>query len=339
MRFLLAVMITLMTCPLLSAQEEFGIASYYSDAFDGRKTASGEVYDKTKLTAAHKKLPFGTIIKVTRLDNRSSVKVRINDNGPYIKGRIVELSRKAAERLGIIRDGHAKVKIEVVGQVSTEPNPTEPPPAPTAASPADVEAVASSSRPEVEEYSEELVLNEKPANLEPINIEIGRTSSSDDAPQASSEPAKPKPSAPKPAPKAEEPTPEIETPQATPVAQPIADAPSKPRVAAAPIAKGSTYQNYDLYQIQLLRPAKTGYGVQIASMTQYENVLKRVAELQEKWFKNILLSVEKGTEKAPIYKIILGPFDDQQSAQAYKNQLKKKKKIDGFVVSLGDIQY
>ena len=76
-----------------SAQEEFGIASYYADAFHGRKTASGTLYHKDKLTAAHKDLPFGTVIKVTRLDNKSSVKVTVNDRGPYIKGRIVDLSK------------------------------------------------------------------------------------------------------------------------------------------------------------------------------------------------------------------------------------------------------
>ena len=104
----------------LQGQSDMGIASYYSDSFQGRKTASGEKYDKNKLTAAHKNYPFGTFLKVTRLDNKKSVTVKVNDRGPYIKGRIVDLSRKAAEVLDIIQDGNANVKIEVVSQAEAE---------------------------------------------------------------------------------------------------------------------------------------------------------------------------------------------------------------------------
>ena len=80
--------------------QEYGSASYYSDKFQGRKTASGDLYDKNKFTGAHKSLEFGTQVKVTRLDNKKSVTIRINDRGPYIKGRVVDVSRAAAEKLG-----------------------------------------------------------------------------------------------------------------------------------------------------------------------------------------------------------------------------------------------
>lgn len=101
----------------LSAQkppEEFGKCGYYSDALHGRNTSSGEKYDKTKLTCAHKSLPFGTIIRVTRLDNNKSVEVRVNDRGPYVDGYVTDISRKAAEEIDLIKAGVAKVKIEVV---------------------------------------------------------------------------------------------------------------------------------------------------------------------------------------------------------------------------------
>lgn len=91
-----------------------GLASYYHNKFHGKKTASGEVYDKNKLTAAHRTLPFGTMIKVTRLDNKQSVIVRINDRGPFKKGRIVDLSRKAAKKIDLIKAGIAKVEIEII---------------------------------------------------------------------------------------------------------------------------------------------------------------------------------------------------------------------------------
>lgn len=97
-----------------NAREEFGKCGYYADALQGRKTASGEKYDKSLLTCSHKSLPFGTTIKVTRLDNGKSVQVRVNDRGPFIDGYVTDLSRKAAESIGLLRDGVTKVKIEVV---------------------------------------------------------------------------------------------------------------------------------------------------------------------------------------------------------------------------------
>jgi rare lipoprotein A len=93
---------------------EEGKASYYADYFEGRKTAYGEFYRRSEMTAAHKTLPFGTIVRVTHLGNQKSVEVRINDRGPFVKGRIIDLSRKAAEELGIVLEGVAFVKVEVI---------------------------------------------------------------------------------------------------------------------------------------------------------------------------------------------------------------------------------
>ena len=89
-----------------------GKASYYADKFNGRKTASGQKFRNSKLTAAHKTLPFGTKIKVTNLDNGRSVKVEVNDRGPFVAGRIVDLSKKAARRIDMIDKGVGNVKIE-----------------------------------------------------------------------------------------------------------------------------------------------------------------------------------------------------------------------------------
>ena len=95
-----------------------GIASYYSDSFIGKKTASGELYRKEALTAAHRTLPFGTRVKVTDLKNGKSVVVTINDRGPHVKGRIIDLSYGAAKKIGIIEAGEAEVKIEPLGDKS-----------------------------------------------------------------------------------------------------------------------------------------------------------------------------------------------------------------------------
>jgi len=93
---------------------ETGVASWYGGKFHGRRTASGEVFDMYELTAAHRSLPFGTVVRVTHLENRRSVEVRITDRGPFIKGRVIDLSYAAAKRLGMIREGVARVKLVVV---------------------------------------------------------------------------------------------------------------------------------------------------------------------------------------------------------------------------------
>jgi len=93
---------------------EVGVASYYGGEFHGRRTASGERYHQGKLTAAHPTLPFGTRVRVTNLENGQSVVLRVTDRGPFRKGRIIDVSRKAARELGFLRAGTARVRVEVV---------------------------------------------------------------------------------------------------------------------------------------------------------------------------------------------------------------------------------
>ena len=89
-------------------------ASWYGPGFHGRKTANGEVYDQMSFTAAHKSLKFGTLLKITNLKNNKSVVIRINDRGPYIHGRDLDLSKAAALELGMVRKGVAKIKVEEI---------------------------------------------------------------------------------------------------------------------------------------------------------------------------------------------------------------------------------
>jgi rare lipoprotein A len=91
-----------------------GLASYYADKFEGKQTASGEIFSQQKFTAAHKTLPFGTMVKVTRVSNQKQVIVKINDRGPFVKGRIIDLSLVAAKELDLINAGVAEVIIEVI---------------------------------------------------------------------------------------------------------------------------------------------------------------------------------------------------------------------------------
>ncbi len=96
-----------------AAGGQTGIASWYGGKFHGRTTANGETYDKNAMTAAHRTLPFDTLVKVTNLANGKSIRLRINDRGPFVKGRIIDVSRRAAEKLGFRIDGTTRVRIEV----------------------------------------------------------------------------------------------------------------------------------------------------------------------------------------------------------------------------------
>ncbi len=91
-----------------------GKASYYSDKFHGRSTASGEIFDQNKLTAAHRSLPFGTKLKIKNLKNNRSVVVLINDRGPFVDGRVIDLSYEAARQLDMLQDGIAEVECTIL---------------------------------------------------------------------------------------------------------------------------------------------------------------------------------------------------------------------------------
>jgi rare lipoprotein A len=122
---LLAALLTLAGCaarkpprtPSDARFEEAGQASWYGRKFHGRLTASGERYDMHAMTAAHPTLPFGTIVEVTNRKNGKQVRVRITDRGPFIKGRIIDLSKEAAIRLDMIRDGVVPVLIRQVDRL------------------------------------------------------------------------------------------------------------------------------------------------------------------------------------------------------------------------------
>jgi rare lipoprotein A len=97
-----------------SRLQQFGVASYYARRHHGRRTANGERFDMDQLTAAHRTLPFGTVVRVTDVASGRSVTVRINDRGPYAAGRVIDLSRAAARQLGILEAGVAKVQLDVL---------------------------------------------------------------------------------------------------------------------------------------------------------------------------------------------------------------------------------
>src|SRR5215475_11586811 len=123
----------------IAKSELQGVASYYAEPYNGRKTASCEIFDSyNAMTAAHKTLPFNTVVRVRNLNNGEEVDVRINDRGPFVKGRVIDLSQLAAKQIDLVRAGVAPVKLKVLKDGS---------PTTKVASPASVPVVASTTLP------------------------------------------------------------------------------------------------------------------------------------------------------------------------------------------------
>ena len=116
--FTTAIAILFLILPLSSFSDEvypqYGKASWYGKSLHGKITASGELFDKHSFTGAHRSLPFGTLVKVINLRNGKEVIVTVNDRGPFIRGRIIDISRAAADLIGIVRRGVTRVKVEII---------------------------------------------------------------------------------------------------------------------------------------------------------------------------------------------------------------------------------
>lgn len=272
--------------------QEFGKASYIDLAYQGGITASGEPYNGNEFTAAHKIHPFGTQLKVTRQDNGRSVIVRVNDRGPHIKGRIVDLSYAAAKTLDMIRDGVIDVKVEVIGKTS-------------AAKPATASNTTAST-------------NTPTAN--PLAAVTPRTASDNNTTTAKGGTA-------------------AQTSTQT-----------VPSRSSLPVTKNQTtdyndrlltknYEKFGLYEIKILEVNKAGYGVQIASLSSYENAMKQLTRLQAKKINNALLSVEQSAAGAMAFKVIVGPYESRDAAKKQEARLRKLLKVKGFVVDLETISY
>jgi len=291
----------------VSAQE-IGKASYYANEFDGGRTYFGETYDKDQYTAAHKVHPQGTRLKVTRIDNGKSVIVRVNDRGPYISGRIIELSYAAARDIGMLDEGVADVQVEVVSKgTNTQP--------------------ATNTQQTANNTNERGVRSRSGTNSDqnaqsnpPATTARGGSVNTPPATQPSTQrnPASPPPV-----------TNSINTQNQGAA---IENRPESERIQRG-------YEPYGLFDIKVMTVQKAGFGVQVATFSSYENTMKKVTELQGMWFEDILVSVEKaGGNKR--YKVILGPFSDRDKATNYLSSLRKNKKgVDGFVVDLGSINY
>ena len=170
----------------ISGWSEDGLASWYGgdDGFEGKPTASGEIYDSSKMTAAHRDLPLGTTVRVTNLDNGKSVHVRINDRGPFVHGRVIDLSQEAAKRLDLIGPGVGPVRIVIVAP-GVAPTPV---PAAVASGPWAVQVGSFGEPGRAERHADRVRAAGFTVYLEPYEgltrVKIGPLESRDDAEKA-----------------------------------------------------------------------------------------------------------------------------------------------------------
>ncbi|MEM7573362.1 MAG: septal ring lytic transglycosylase RlpA family protein [Bacteroidota bacterium] len=301
--YLAFVLISLPLPAQIIGDLETGLASYFSDNYAGAETAYGVTYRPTDLVGAHKTYPHNAVVRVRNLENGREVEVRIIDEGPFIRGRIIEVSRAAAERLGMIGKQTTQVEVRLVslpdGRRSTttavaEEQPsssrTTPPPAATP-----VPAPQTADRPVT-----------VPSSTTPSTNRSASPSSSNTA--ASSAPAPDRP--------------------ASPPTASTSNANERDLVTEGGFGPG-------LYAIQIQQGPTTGFGVQVASLSDLENAMTRVTELQGQWFDDILVRRE-GTGASTAYKIILGEFSEREAAAQYARDLKNRYRINGFVVPFGE---
>ena len=241
---------------------EYGKASYYADSLHGRPTASGETCDKNKLTCAHKSLPFGTMVRVTRLDNGKSVVVRVNDRGPFVEGYIVDISRKAAAEIGLIRDGITRVKLEVEQSVD-DGGKTRLLMSKSGSTPVQAKSAVASKSVEPAIYS---------SVLEPAKVTLPAQSSS------------------------------------------------------------------ELFSVNMSSSPKAGYGVQVSTLFDADNVIPTLSQIQRDWpGKSLVLIDSNERDNTAIYKIIIGPYADKSSAEAQR-KLAARKGFNGcFIVDLSSL--
>jgi rare lipoprotein A len=157
---------------------EIGIASWYGHPYHGRRTASGEVYDMEQMTAAHRTLSFGTRVRVVNLDNGKSCEVRINDRGPFIDGRVIDLSHAAAGEIAMVGPGTAHVRLEILAQ--GQPPPGEPAYAVQAGVFTDKKN-ADRMRRKLEKLDEPVSVIEREATRTQWKVLVGRSSTPEEA--------------------------------------------------------------------------------------------------------------------------------------------------------------
>lgn len=287
---------------------QVGVASFYSDEFDGDRTAYGEVYRKGELVAAHSLYPHNSVVRVVNNANGKSTSVRIIDQGPWIEGRIIEVSRRAAEILGFVNEGTTRVTLTLVS------TPGQP-------------AVARST-PREEDTPRTRARDEAPRVPAPSTYNTPQAPRREDnrtAEESAQENEVESNIAPPPADRATQ-KPAVVRENATETEKKATT--FVPAQDNHPFATSGTFAD-GVYKVEIREPGTGEYGVQVAALGDLNSAMQYIATLQSKWFTNILIR-----KTGELHKVILGPFATQQEASVYAKDLKRKYKMNGFTVSL-----
>lgn len=341
---------------------EAGTALYYADYLEGRRTASGEIFSQSELTCAHKTYPFGTWLRITRLDNQQTVTVRVNDRGPFCEGCVVDLSKAAAARINLLQAGRAEVKVEAMGVTQA---------APTQASTDQLTARGASNTPQSFSNTGSRIPNSysnipESYSQVPQNNTIRRRTTStqanstntlssweQDLRNRSSAQVRPRtytytsPTLSSRAPANTNAVRERTTltskgvpSNQTRVATNYSWSPNTaikgttprtvnttPRsVATTPAAIPANYS--------FVPSASSGYGVQVASYANYNNADKRQRSVYAKGVNNVFIKQGKSRKGAQVFRVVVGPFNNQQTAAQSLQQLQKTYGLKGFVLNL-----
>lgn len=257
----------------LTGQEK-GFAINYKESDASRVTSSSELYDPSKLTAAHNTLPFGTMVRVTRLDNGMSVVVEINDRGPFTPNRIIALSKAAAHKIGLKKYEKINVQLSILPKKeSTELLVVKPEKKP------DIPFYQPGSNKTETKETEDLPLHLTP--IEGLIIQRNSVGEKNTVLPSVSETLKP-----------------------------------------------------GLYQIQLNRLPEKGFAIQVGSFRNVSVLWSEISKLHNAWFKQIMVQTKENANGLVLHKLLLGPFPSREKAYSYKENLRTKYGIEGFIVTL-----
>lgn len=293
---------------LFSQDSEIGWANYYSDYFHGRQTAYGEQYDRNQFTCAHKTYPAGTLLRITRLDNRSSVVVRVNDKGPHTEGFLITLSLGGAQSIGLDKTGKARVLVEPVGYTSTNQPTTN---NYSTSAPASYEFTPRGSYPTT-------------TNTYPTYVEQNTTYN----------PAMP--SSTTLLPKSTTPAPSAQTfvktvPETTPSSYSTYNQPTPSNYEQ----RTETFTPRGVTQPEI--PSTTSvsfvFTVQLGAYGSLINAERQVQALRTMGLSNISILMPK-TGQSALYRIIAGNFPVRLEAETYQRALLRDFRLSGFVLQL-----
>jgi rare lipoprotein A len=299
------------TDPLI---DETGYALYYADYLEGNATALGEIYRHNLMTAGHPKLPLGTIVKVTRLDNGLSTTVRINDRGAYSDGCIIDLSRAAAQQIDLIRVGRTKVNLTVMGFSNNNP------PTPTNyQAPASANQLAARTPTSAYNYSPPI---EKPQDFQVAKgVESTYTTTYRKENTFGHDQI-------------------IRTipVQATPAGYDgmgnAVNPPNQNNYRPAAVTKSASSPVASNSQVAVLTTAISPYAVQLASYGEFTNAERHVMALQAKGFNSLFVMQQQRPDGGIINRVIVAPFNSATDAHNYLAELRQYHQMEGLVVTM-----